>query len=176
MSNKRVQTEFRVGVGASSILMVLVVLALTAVSLLSFQSALNAEALTNRNLQMTTAYYEASARVQRKLAGLDTVLAVVKAKSIADTESLATLLLPLGLAELNVWEADGGQLAFSFAEDAENDRKIEVQGFLALTGSEEVRYTIARYQLVSAPMEEEWDVDLMMPDLFYMEAAERPFE
>jgi len=152
MSNKRVKTEFRVGVGASSILMVLVVLALTAVSLLSFQSALNAEALTNRNLQMTTAYYEASARAQERLAAMDAVLAEAGAEGVADAKGIFDRLVTLNFLELKVWQADDG-LAFSFAEDAQDDRRVEVQGFL--TPSEPVRYRVTRYQLVSAPMEDE---------------------
>ena len=152
MSNKRAKTEYRVGVGASSILMVLVVLALTAVSLLSFQSALNAEALTNRNLQMTTAYYEASARVQQKLAAMDAALAGAGAEETFDEEDVTAALELLGLAELNVWQTRDG-LAFSFVEDAEDDRRIEVQGFLTLT--ESTRYRVTRHQLVSAPMEDE---------------------
>jgi len=129
-------------------------------------------------LQMTTAFYEASARVQWNLADMDMALEAM-AEGIANTggadgvsdaainvENVTALLLLRDLTELTIWETGEGQLAFSFAEDAGDDRKIEVQG--VLTATEPVRYTVTRYQLVSAPMDEEWDLELMMPELGYM--------
>ena len=154
MSNdNKPKTEYRVGVGASSILMVLVVLALTAVGLLSFRNAKNAESLTERNLLMTTAYYEASARVQEKLAAMDAELADlrVNAQSLEE-ETLIEQLEYLEMEELTFWQEDDG-LGFSFVEDANYARQIEVDGILPEAG--ERRYIITRYQLISHPHEED---------------------
>lgn len=74
------KTEYRVGVGASSILMILVVLALTALSLLSFSGARHAEVMAKRNVDMVTAYYAATAEAQEKLAVLDSMLATLAAE------------------------------------------------------------------------------------------------
>ena len=68
---KKSKGEYRVGVGASSVLMMLVVLAMTALGLLSLGSARQTEAQTKRNLQTTLNYYEASASAQAVLASID---------------------------------------------------------------------------------------------------------
>ena len=154
MSNKS-KTEYRVGIGASSILMVLVILALTAVSLLSFRSAKNTEALTKRNLQMTVAYYEASANAQKKLAAIDELLVESQmAANIVLGEALQTeLFSTLGMAELLIWQ-DGEDIRFSFVEDAQYERQIEVEGIFTLS-SDTQRYHINKYRLISQPTEDD---------------------
>ena len=152
MSNKP-KTEYRVGVGASSILMVLVVLALTAVSLLSFQSARNADVLTKRNLQMTLAYYQASAKAQEKLAGMDALLAeILEDSGIPTEEDLAGHAEQLEMEEFEVW-LEGEGMTFSFVEDAGYQRRLEVGGILA--EDDGMRFQITKYMLTSDP--EEYD-------------------
>ena len=73
------KTDYRVGVGASSILMVLVVLALAAMSLLSLSAARNSEALGDRALDMTTNYYQAVSEAQRMLAAMPATQSRVQA-------------------------------------------------------------------------------------------------
>ena len=154
-SNGKFKMEYRVGVGASSILMVLVILALTAVSLLSFRNAKNAEALTARNVLTTQAYYEASAKIQTKLAAMDKVLVdLAVQEEESSPEILQEELESLDMAGLQIWETTDG-MAFYFVEDAGYERQIEVEGLLPKAGSR--RYQITRYQLLSHSVEGEDD-------------------
>ena len=153
MSSNKPKTEYRVGVGASSILMVLVILALTAVSLLSFRSARNAEVLAKRSSLMTAAYYQASASAQEQLATLDAALAeMLVSQTSPDVKAMKEQLGSLQLEELDVWQEDD-LMAFSFVVDAEYDRQLKVEGLLPMTGTE--RYRLTHYQLMSSPMEDE---------------------
>ena len=65
------QHPTRMGVGASSILFILVVLSLTLFAVLSFVQARSDAALTNRTAQSVEAYYDADARAQQMLAQID---------------------------------------------------------------------------------------------------------
>ncbi len=156
MSKQRSKNEYRVGVGASSILMVLVVLALTAVGLLSFSSARNLEVLTRRNVEMTSAYYTASAEVQKKLAVMDAKLVETQAAGTVDPQVVLAALESVGIAT----EADpqkAGQLKFAFSQDAGHRRHIDVAGVIALSSSS--RYQVTQYQLVSEPVDDSYDYD-----------------
>ena len=159
MSSKKSKTEYRIGVGASSILMVLVVLALTAVSLLSFRSARNAEVLAKRSSLMTAAYYQASATAQEQLALLDAKLAeMLVSQTSPDVRAMTEQLGTLPLEDLEVWQGDE-LMAFSFVVDAEYDRQLRVEGLLPMTGAE--RFRLTRYQLMSSPMEDDMTFELM---------------
>ena len=68
------QHPTRMGVGASSILFILVILSLTLFAVLSFVQARSDAALTNRSAQSVEAYYEADARAQQAIAQIDDML------------------------------------------------------------------------------------------------------
>jgi len=68
------QHPTRMGVGASSILFILVVLSLTLFAVLSFMQARSDAALTNRTAQSIDAYYDTDARAQQMLASIDDAL------------------------------------------------------------------------------------------------------
>ncbi len=59
------------GVGASSIMLIIVVLCLTLFGVLSYVTALNDSALTSRTLESTQVYYETDAAAQRALMAVD---------------------------------------------------------------------------------------------------------
>jgi len=148
--NKKNKMEYRVGVGASSVLMVLVVLALTAVSLLAFFSARNAEVLALRNVEMTTSYYAAVARIQETIGLMDSVFVELSAKDDSiSTDGLASAFSSLQIAQFQIHETDTGW-RFAFVEDAGFERNIMVEGYISLSGTE--RFQIVRHQLVSEPV------------------------
>ena len=62
------------GVGASSILFILVVLSLTLFAVLSFVQARSDAALTNRTAESVSTFYEADTRAQQTLALIDDAL------------------------------------------------------------------------------------------------------
>lgn len=152
----RQKTEYRVGVGASSILMILVVLSLTALSLLSLSSARNNQALSDRNLSMTVQYYEAAASAQRKLAAMDAVLvqhagaALTRAQwqSVFDVESLTDIRLT-------------DALTFAFTVDAGAGRTLTVEG--TLTPDALPRYHLTCHELRSTALETEQPLLLLNP-------------
>lgn len=159
MSN-HAKGEYRVGVGASSILMVLMVLALTAISLLSFSTARNAEVLTKRNVVMTTAYYEATTRVQQKLAAMDTLMMEKqKEATTMDAESLREDLRNLGITDIQILR-ENENWEFLFFEDAGYERQIRVEGILSLSGSS--RYQVRQHQLISESASDDFDEYVLM--------------
>lgn len=68
------QYPSRMGVGASSILLILVVVSLTLFASLSLMQARGDAALTQKTAESIATYYEADARAQEKLAALDDAL------------------------------------------------------------------------------------------------------
>ncbi|NLI55150.1 MAG: hypothetical protein GX417_12685 [Clostridiales bacterium] len=68
------QYPSRMGVGASSILLILVVVSLTLFASLALIQARSDAALTQRTAASTAAYYDADARAQNMLAALDDAL------------------------------------------------------------------------------------------------------
>lgn len=69
------------GMGASSLLMILVILCLTTLGVLALTSALAEYRLSARTAQNSAAYYEASANAQEELALLDQTLARLRMDS-----------------------------------------------------------------------------------------------
>ncbi len=163
--------EYRVGVGASSILMILVVLALTALALLSFSGAKSADVLAKRNQAMVVAYYQAMAKAREKLAALDHVIVEMQkdASQVSASQQLqvgeqtdASLLLSFtqrvaqaGLTDIQIEEGPESSL-FSFQVDASYGRLIMVEGQLADEPGMP-RYYVTRQELVSLPTEDEGD-------------------
>lgn len=64
-------SEYRIGPGASSLLMIFVALCMTTVGILTLVSALNDTKLTQRSQQHINAYYLAAARAQQELGVID---------------------------------------------------------------------------------------------------------
>lgn len=147
----RNRPDYRVGVGASSVLMILVVLAMAALSLLAFGSARDTEALTLRNVEMSAAYYEAAAGVQRKLALIDE--AVLEYRQSHPGEELdPDWFSALGLQGVE-WRAEDGGLSFSITAAAGGSRAISAQG-QALTG-DGPRYKLTGHAAYDAGAREE---------------------
>ena len=135
------KTEFRLGVGASSILMILVVLSLAALSLLSLHVAQSNAALTKRNLEMTLAYYQAAADVQHTLAAMDELIVQnsLAAENTASTDWLLRFQATQGVTV-------NPDRSFAFNVEAGAQRSIAVEGYL--TPDAFPRYTLTRHELL----------------------------
>lgn len=152
MSSAKTKSEFRVGVGASSILMVLVVVAMTAVALLSFSGARNAEVLAKRSVEMSSAYYQGAADVQLQLAILDEMLSRYDiALTPNEADALSKQLVEMGLQNFS-FRLQGKDIVFSFGVDAKHEREIQVEGRVLTEGSP--RYQLTRHELVSLETED----------------------
>ncbi|MEA4999990.1 MAG: hypothetical protein VB087_11435 [Candidatus Limiplasma sp.] len=136
------KAEYRVGVGASSILMILVVLSLAALSLLSLQAARTNAALTERNLRMTLAYYDAAAEVQRTLAAMDQRRSELDLTSPEGIAAFRTFMMSCALpATLR------DDLSFTLLADADADREIVTEG--VVTPGESGSIALTRHTLRS---------------------------
>lgn len=135
------KTEYRLGVGASSILMILVVLSLAAISLLSLHAARNNAALTQRNLEMTVAYYQAAAEVEQTLAAMDELM--VQHGGAEQGLSTADWMLDFQAQHGITFSSDQ---TFAFFTDAGAERSIAVEGYL--TPGSSPCYTLTRHELL----------------------------
>ena len=134
--------EYRLGIGASSILMILVVLALAALSLLSLKAAQTNAALTERTLRMSLAYYNAAAEVQQTLAAMDQRQSEL---DLADLEDIAAYRAFLAGCSLTATLRD--DLTFTLLADAEASREIVVEGII--TPHAPTAITVTRHTLHS---------------------------
>ena len=100
------QYPSRMGVGASSILLILVVVSLTLFASLSLIQARGDATLTQKTAAGIAAYYEADARAQEKLAALDDALQ--QGKSPESIEGITKL--PDGTLSFAIEAQDGHAL------------------------------------------------------------------
>ena len=100
------QHPTRMGVGASSILFILVILSLTLFAVLSFVQARSDAALTNRASQSVAAYYDAVARAQQAIAQIDDAL--VSGGQPTDVEGVS--LQSEGVYTFSIGSVDGHAL------------------------------------------------------------------
>lgn len=152
----KLKQDYRIGIGASSILLILVVLALAALSLLSLGSAKNNAALTERNLNMTLSYYQAAAKAQRTLAMMDSLVSDRSVQNLT-AEEWTTLFSAHGLNGITV--SDG--MAFSFSIDAGAERILVVEGKFSPQGTP--RLTLTRHELTSQTVLESKTLNVAMP-------------
>ena len=139
------RSESRVGVGASSILMIVVVLALTAMSLLAFSSAGRTETLVKRNQEMSLGYYAAAAEAQTRLAAMDQKLYDLRTREGMTAEAYGQALLQM--TEYGVTQSADGY-TFAFAVDAQDSRELCLAGTLSAWEMQGQRYRLTRHELV----------------------------
>ena len=152
---KKQDAQQRVGVGVSSVLMILVVLAMTALSLLAFGSARSNESMTRRNAEIGSSYYVAADQAQRKLAEVDAVLLAGKAEE-ADL-NWYEINSPEGVS----WEETEEGFSFSFSVETEYNQAIFVRG-LVTEGAQ--RYCITEHRVVDSRNGMEDDYLVLMGD------------
>lgn len=143
---KHKKEEYRVGIGSSLVLMILVVLAMTALGLLALGSARQTEAQTARNLEASLSYYEAAARVQSALADIDGI--IVEHELSASDAPLDESLFAGIAAEGVEWSRQGDALGFTINEDAGAGRTLVVKGDIPGEGGE--RFRLYSHTLIAA--------------------------
>ena len=152
---KKQDTQQRVGVGVSSVLMILVVLAMTALSLLAFGSARSNESMTRRNADIGASYYVAADQAQRKLAEIDAVLLKGQA------EAADILWYEENSPEDVIWEESMEGITFTFSVKTDYQQAVSIQG-LVTDGPQ--RYSITAHQVVDSSVELEEDYFVLMGD------------
>lgn len=141
----RPKQEYRVGIGASTMLTIFAVLCVTTLALLALSGARGDAALTGRSVAMSKAYYEASDRAQRVLAQVDGLVRNAAA-STSDREAFE--------AALSGREAGGVPLDFdgedlSFTVDAGGGRVLSVAVRPSVTAP---HCTVVRYALIGGEL------------------------
>lgn len=133
---------YRMGVGASSVLMIFVVLSLTTLGVLSFATARANHTLTDRRRAQVEQYYQSAAQAQRVLSEIDAAL--MEAAKDPETYEENVRALAVGGAALEVTEA----LMISFTVPV-NERQ-ELQVAVQANGPEaQARYTPRHHRVVN---------------------------
>ena len=136
----------RMGVGASSLLMILVILCLTTLGVLSLTSALAEYRLSSRAAQTAAAYYEASANAQEKIAQIDRILADIRKESANSGEYAANI------TESGLKFANTDQSLVEISEPLGDGRVLTVR-LQILPYESAKRYRVAEYAVID---EREW--------------------
>jgi hypothetical protein len=141
----RPRQEYRVGIGASSMLTIFVALCVSTLALLALSGARGDAALTARAVGMTGGYYEASDEAQRALAQIDSAVkdAVSNAANQQEFEDRIANLSVEGVSP--AYEA--GILSFDL--DAGGGRKLSVAVRIQKTGQ---RCRLVRYALTGGEL------------------------
>lgn len=131
--------EYRIGPGASSLVLIVLVLALTTLGALSIMSAKSEIGLSERTLEMHNNYYAAAARAQDMIAEVDACLVMAR-RSEGEYMDSVRALLPS-------WATLNGNIA-EFSIDAGAERLLVVQMEILPPESAE-RYAIRLHSLES---------------------------
>lgn len=141
----RPRQEYRVGIGASSMLTIFVALCLSTLALLALSGARGDAAQTSRFVDMTSGYYEASDRAQRIIARIDSAVRDAASAAAGQREFEE---------ELSNLSVEGVLLAYdegilSFDVDAGGGRKLSVALSVRRTGE---RFRVVRYRLIGGEL------------------------
>ena len=141
----RPRQEYRVGIGASSMLTIFVALCMATLALLALSGARGDAALTSRAVLMTGGYYEASDLAQRALARVDGAVRDAAA-SAAGQREFEDALSKLSVEGVSLVYGEG---ILSFDVDAGGGRKLSVAVRPRQTGE---CCQIVRYRLVGGEL------------------------
>lgn len=133
--------RMRVGTGASSVLMIVIILTLTAFAVLSFVSARSDYRIAMQSLETNQKYYQAERTVQSLLSDIDAVLQT----SSSDTKMRNILALDGSITQLS-------ENTVTFSEPAGENREIVVILKIANQGT----YQIMLYEFINT---ETWEID-----------------
>lgn len=146
------QQEYRMGVGATSMLMIFVVLALTTLSILSLSSAQSDLSMTRRNVELLTEYYNAAAEAQDVLAQVDAsclTLRETAPNQEAYEKGVSEMQIPGEFLHYN-----SADMSIQFSLDAGGGRALRVElDILPFDSEGDQRYVLRKHQLVN---ESEW--------------------
>lgn len=139
--------EYRIGPGAASLLLVIVVVSMSLLGLLALAEARGDYRLTRRSMEFSAMEYGASAEAQRSLAALDGVLAACAEGAADDGEYLESVMaaLPEGMepeGRIVRWteETGGGRTLYCAVEVARlgsDVRYVWLEHAFAADGGEE---------------------------------------
>lgn len=142
--------EYRIGPGASSLLLILLALVLTVLGMLALLSARADRTLSQRARDMTKAYYDARALSQERLMEIDQILGEAESSGADGYFAAVAGALP-------EWAALSGR-TIAFSQDAGGERSIRVTILLNEPGSGGARYEITECALID---EMQWKQEIL---------------
>lgn len=122
------ETNSRAGVGISSVLMILTMLAMAALGVLAYTSTMSAETTTLRSIDVTQEYYAAAAQVQERLMAIDQAVSELPSASEDPAAWLTARKIP------DVEWADDDGLSFTITVLWGDDQAIVAKGTAAANG------------------------------------------
>lgn len=143
------KSSISLGPGASSLILIFVVLSLTALGMLSLMTGRNDLRLAQRSVQVTEAVYRLQVRAEERRAELDGILAICAGEAETEEQYLAAVeeALPDDV------EFDGARLLFT-----EGDGARVLDCALALQPLGEARRTVwERFDLTAETEEDSWN-------------------
>lgn len=152
MSMQRQKTEYRMGTGATSLLMIFIVLCLTTLSILALTTARNDLKMSNRAVEWTRDYYQATDRVQGILSELDAQLSARQAQEPEDEYFAGLEGVAVDGVDLDYNPAER-RLAFSV--DAGEDRYLRVE-IECLSPGDGARYRVVKHEM---RYKNEWEIE-----------------
>ena len=138
----------RIGPGASTVLMILLVLCLTMLGVLSLAAARSDSAITQRAVQAETAYYQAQTAAAEALAELDAALVQVREEVGGDLPAWED-----AIARMAGYRAERGDIALEIPVDDHRLLSIVVE---PLPPEEGRRYDVVENRIMIIPEEIEW--------------------
>lgn len=140
----RNKQEYRVGIGASSMLMIFIVLCLTTLAILALSSARTDSAMTDRNIKIVGDYYAAVNEAQSAIAQIDGSISAIREAALDEAQYMQ-MLEGLSIDGYQITHSDGRLLSFSIG--AGNDSMVDVTLQAAAFGEMGERYRVLRHTL-----------------------------
>lgn len=147
------RTSIHIGVGASSMMMIFVVLCLTALGILSFASAKADMTLTQKVKESTTAYYSGQYKVERTLSEIDEILRNASEESNGSQQAYEASVRKC-LENEEDMSLEGNLLYFEISISP--SMKIQVEAVISNLNEPDARIQVVRNQLINTG---EWDTD-----------------
>lgn len=141
--------EYRVGIGASSIIMIFIVLSLTTLGVLSFASARSDLILTERRQSQVESYYNSVSLAQQMIAQIDSALL----KAAATPETFEEAVGAIGEID-SLITVDGMQISFQLPVGETQSLAITLD--VHAPGGDAGRYSLSKHQLIYSA---DWEAD-----------------
>lgn len=160
----KMKQEYRIGTGATSMLMIFIALCLTTLAILAITSARTDLSMTGRNEEMILGYYEAASEAQEILSRLDGEIAKVRGAA-TDENSYLEKIASVKLDGVELTHPEERLIAFAL--NAGHGGVLQVAVEATPFGDAGRRYVMRRHVLIA---DGEWEPDADH-ELFYDENA-----
>lgn len=154
-ANLERRAEYRLGPGASSLLMIFVSLCMTTVGILTLISAIADTRLTDRSQKQVTSYYSATVEVQRSIGAIDAALETYRKTSVEEEGyKQAVLSMHEEAPEMSAQMVDDNTISVRFNQPMGEDFVIHVDLHVPIS-LEGPRYQVVAHEMSNIS---KWDM------------------